>query len=195
MKRYIGYIIIAMLFGGHYDAKAQSIKVEDKTYHWEGGVTAGLNSDGFELDFNIAYFVNRFVGLKAGIGMAGEIASIGDDPDEYTKNYDSRFKLIMSLPLRTPKIIDWKSQGVELYLFAEPGFSLSPGDHKSEGAKVFNWNLRSGINMQIDRWIFSLGYGISNFNLYSGIKPINSVSKIDKDCITHTVFIGCAYKF
>ena len=49
--------------------------------------------------------------------------------------------------------------------------------------------------MQIDRWIFSLGYGISNFNLYSGIKPINSVSKIDKDCITHTVFIGCAYKF
>ena len=101
MKRYIGYIIITMLFWGHYDAKAQSIKVEDKTYHWEGGVTAGLNSDGFELDFNIAYFGNRFVGLKAGIGMAGEIASIGDDPDEYTKNYDSRFKLIMSLPLRT----------------------------------------------------------------------------------------------
>jgi len=49
--------------------------------------------------------------------------------------------------------------------------------------------------LQVDRFIFTIGYGISNFSLYSGF-PNNHWGTPDKDnYITHSGFIGGAYKF
>lgn len=186
--------------------RAQSLHIEGDTYHWEGGLTAGLNNDGWGIDLEIAYFPIQYLGIKGGIGFAGEIKELSDwhfgyddDDDYYWDNepddYTSRFKFSTSVVLRSPRLIDWKSQGLGFYLFAEPGLVLSPGDRGSHNAKYACMNLKCGINMQIDRAIVTLGYGISDFSLYSGYPISHHGLPENDDYITHTVFIGASYKF
>ena len=79
--------------------------------------------------------------------------------------------------------------------FPEPGVVLSPGASGSKGAKEVTWKLRTGITMQFDRSMVYIGYGISDFSLYSG-RPYNQHGlPSDDNYITHSVFIGMAYKF
>lgn len=177
---------------------AQSIIIDGDTYHWEAGLNAGLNNDGYEVDFRGLYFPLQYVGIKIGLGFAGEIEEIGDwgkDESETGHSYATRFKFNPAIVLRTPRLIHWKSQDGGFYLFAEPGLILSPGASGSRNARWCRWDLKTGINLQIERFIFTLGYGISNFSLYSGY-PINHGGLPEKpDYITHTVFIGGGYKF
>ncbi|MDE6266817.1 MAG: hypothetical protein K2M07_05645 [Muribaculaceae bacterium] len=187
--------------------EAQTLNFSEKSYHLEGGLYAGFNTDGYEIDGGVSYFFNRFVGVRCGIGVAGEIGSLKslsiafDDDDQWLPGngheyYDNeitsltRLRFIPAMVLRSPCLYDWKEQDVQLYLFAEPGVVLSTPGRDSHGAKWFNLMLRAGVNMQVDRWVFTLGYGISDFSLTSGIKGIEHPNHL-----TNTVFIGAAYKF
>ena len=72
---------------------------------------------------------------------------------------------------------------------------LSPGASGSRNARYCCWDMKAGINMQLDRFILTIGYGISDFALYSGY-PDNMHGLPDNDnYITHTVFVGTAFKF
>lgn len=183
----------------------QSIKCEDGRFHWEGGFNAGLNNDGYEFDLRALYFpIGKYIGAKVGLGFAGEIEELGDwgkDEFETGHKYAIRFKFNPAVVIRTPRLINWESQGAGIYLFTEPGVVLSPGANGSRNAKYFRWDVKSGLNLQLDRYIITLGYGISDFSLYSGapvshngpVSP-NGVPK-NTNYITHTVFLGGAYKF
>lgn len=179
-------------------AEAQTLRIDDKVSHWEGAFQAGLNNDGYGIDFCALYFPIQYVGIKAALGFAGEIEELGDwgrDEWETGHSYAVRFKFNPAIVLRTPRLIHWKSQDAGFYIFAEPGLVLSPGASGSRHARYFRWDMKTGINFQIDRYIATLGYGISNFSLYSGA-PINHNGMPDNtNYITHTVYIGAAYKF
>lgn len=183
-------------------AFSQSMRTDDGIKHWEGSFSAGLNSAGYQFDFGIAYFPLQYVGVKARVGFAAEIEEFGDWlRDEYDYGYDyenkyaTRFKFTPSLVLRSPRLIHWKSQDAGFYLFAEPGIVLSPGAHGSKNAECFNWDFRCGVNLQIDRFIVTIGYGISNFNLYSGYPTNHWGSPLRDDTLTHSGFLAGAYKF
>lgn len=179
-------------------AKAQALKVDDKPLHWEFDFSGGLNTDGAQLDIGLAYFPVQYVGFKASIGGAGEIKEISDwgrEEWETGHHYTLRFKFRPSLVFRTGRIIDWKRQDAGIYLFAEPGFILSPGAEGSKHAKTLNWDFRTGVNLQAGECVFFIGYGVSNYSLYSG-RPFSHWEGPDKDNYkTYSGFIGFGYKF
>ena len=205
MKRFFLALLLALSVGC---LSAQSLVCDSGIKHWEGEFAAGLNTDGYQFDFGIAYFPVRFIGLKAQLGMAGEIAAISDwnwgwddgwndgwDVYDTDHDYTARFKFTMSLVLRSPMLINWKSQDAGIYLFAEPGIVLSPGAAGSRRAKWACWNGRIGLNLQYDRFVIGLGYGISDFSLYSGYPDSHWGAPVSPDYITHSGFLVCAYKF
>lgn len=180
------------------NAKAQTLNVDDKPLHWEFDFGGGLNTDGVQVDLGLAYFPVQFFGFKASIGGAGEIKEMSDwgkDEWETGHHYTLRFKFIPSLVFRTGRIINWKRQGGGIYLFAEPGLILSPGAEGSKKAKTLNWDFRTGINLQVEACVFFVGYGVSNYSLYSG-RPISHWARPEKDNYkTYAGFIGLGYKF
>lgn len=197
-----------MVAAGCAGASAQSLRCDEGTFHLEGVITAGLNNDGYEANFGVVYFPVQYVGFKAAIGFAGELTRMedwdlswgDDDRDDYwddddDNDYTVRFKFNPAIVLRSPQLINLKSQNGGIYLFAEPGFVLSPGARGSHKAEWIRWDLKGGVNLQLDRLVLSIGYGVSNFSLYSG-RPFNENGLPDDDnYITHNGFIGCAYKF
>lgn len=196
MIRYIMTAILALT--GVLCASAQSLACADGLMRWEGAMSGGLNNDGYEVDFQAAYFPLPYVGIKASLGFAGEIEELGDwgrEEWETGHEYAIRFKFNPSLVVRTPRLIHWKSQDAGFFLFTEPGIVLSPGASGSRNARWFSWDVKTGINFQIDRYIVTLGYGISDFSLYSGAPVNHNGLPKNTNYITHTVFIGGAYKF
>lgn len=177
---------------------AQRIRIEEGIYHWEGAVSAGLNNDGFQVDFSIACFPIEYLGLKMSLGTAGEIEEMGDwgaEDWEKSTDYTARFKFTPAAVLRTPRLIYWRQQDMSFHLFAETGIILSPGAHGSKRARIASWDFRTGINIQTDFWIWTIGYGITNFSLYSGRPTSHHPQPSDDNYLTHSVFIGVAYKF
>lgn len=197
MKWWRLLLIIVICFGGG-SVRAQSLKSDDGILHWEAGMNVGLNNDGYEIELRAAYFPLQYVGVKFGLGMAGEIESFedwGKEDWETVHEYASRFKFTPSVVVRTPRLIHLKNQGGGFYLFAEPGMVFSPGASGSRNARWLRWDLKTGINFQIDRYIVTIGYGVSNFSLYSG-NPVSQYGvQESRNYITHSGFIGGAVKF
>lgn len=178
---------------------AQVLCSESGEKHWEAGFLSGLNTDGWQADFSLAYFPVQYFGVKASLGFAGEIEALSDWCDEYRcpayNDYASRFKFTPALVFRTGRVIEWKKQDAGFYLFAEPGLVMSPGAPGSDGAKWLRWDLKAGVNMQVERFIVTLGYAVSNFSLYSGF-PTNHWGDPDTDnYITHSCLVAFAIKF
>ena len=194
MKRYL----LLLLSFCSFAVMAQTLRVDDLISRWEADFSAGLNNDGYQFGVGIAFFPVQYAGVKADIGFAGEIEEIADwcmDEWDWNNRYTVRFKFGASAVLRTPCLARWKSQDAGFYLFAEPGIILSPGAAGRKGAQVFNRSLKAGINLQLDRVIVFAGYGISDFNLYSGTPDNRQAMQSHDTYITHSVFIGTAYKF
>lgn len=193
--RHLFAIIISLL---SLSAGAQSLGVDSEVLNWESGAMAGFNNDGYEWEFRATYFRLPYLGLKVGLGLAGEIKQVedwGEDEWETGHHYATRFKFNPAIVLRTPRLIHWKSPGAGFYLFAEPGMVLSPGAKGSRVARVCCWDLKTGINCQVDRYIVFIGYGVSNFSLYSGRPDSFQGLPERNNYITHTAFIGFAGKF
>lgn len=183
----------------------QLLTADGEDFIWEADMLAGLNNDGYEFGFGVAYFPIQYIGLKANVGFANELEEFGDFighfDDSWNQSYDyydkytARFKFNPSMVLRTPRIIHWKSQDAGFYLFAEPGCVISPGASGSRNAKICCWDFKGGVNLQFDRLIVFVGYGISNFSLYSGYPGSRWGTPSIDNYITHTGFIGSAFKF
>ncbi len=190
------FIFLALLLFP-FTVKSQSLVTDDGIKHWEGGSTIGLNNDGFGFDVKFTYFPVQYVGLKMGLGFASEIWELADylDEEEIDNDYTTRFKFNPAIVLRSPRIAYLKRHDAGFYLFAEPGIVLSPGASGSHDAKWARWDFKCGINIQHERFIFTIGYGISNFSLYSG-SPVNHWGASDRtNYITHSGFIGGGVKF
>lgn len=177
---------------------SQTLCCDGDIKHMETNITLGLNTDGYQAEAGIAYFPYQYFGIKFQIGVAGEIEQIDDwghSGYETGHFYATRFKTILSLPIRSPKIYRWNRFDGSFYLFFEPGISLSPGARGSQKAQWFNWDSKVGVNFQLSEIILHIGYGISNFNLHSG-SPYSYWSFHSRDGhLTHSGIIGISYKF
>lgn len=194
MKR----ILLPLFLCAALAATPQSLNVDGDVSHWEADFLAGLNTDGWQIDLGAAYFPLQYIGIKANIGTAGEIQELGDwgkDESETGHQYATRFKFTPALVLRSPRLINLSDQHAGIYLFAEPGLILSPGASGSRGAKTCRWDFKAGINLQIDRFIVFAGYGVTNFRLYSGRPATRAGLPESLNYLTHSGFIGTAYKF
>lgn len=181
-----------------FASSAQTLNHDEGVAHWELGFHAGLNNDGYEAEVRALYFPIQYIGVKVGLGAAGEVEEFEDwGKEEWEKynDYAVRFKFNPAIVFRSPRLFSWKSQGAGIYLFTEPGIIISPGASGSRHARCFRWNVQSGINIQIDRFIFTIGYGISNFSLLSGAPWNHNGLPVNTDYITHSGFIGGAVKF
>ncbi|MDE6320858.1 MAG: hypothetical protein K2L93_01010 [Muribaculaceae bacterium] len=182
----------------HMPMLGQTLSTDDGIKRWEADFRGGLNTDGYQFDLGIAFFPIQYIGVKAQLGIDGEIKELGDwgvDDIDSHHSYASRFKFTPAAVLRTPELIHWKSKDAGIYIFAEPGIILSPGASGSKKAECFNWDLKTGINIQVDQFIFTIGYGVTNFCLYSGFPTNHWGWRDTDDYITHSGFIGGAYKF
>lgn len=185
--------------------QGQAIDLEDGPASWEAGLNLGLNKDGYHGEMHLTYFKSQYLGLKVGLGFAGEIWELedwlGDDVSDYGYVYDRdydyaiRFIFNPAIVLRSPRIINWRQQEAGIYLFAEPGLIMSPGASGSRNAKWLRWDAKGGVNLQIDCFIFTLGYNLTNFSLYSG-SPQNHWGNPDiTEYLTHTIYVGGSIKF
>lgn len=182
---------------------AQSLTdYEGDTYHFEGCLLGGINSDGWEWDMGVSWFPIANIGIKAAIGLAGEPVPVyewGDDDYGWYDSgseYDTRLRFTTAMVLRTPRIIEWRSQSASFHLFAEPGIVLSPGLSGSHHARIACWDVKSGVNVAFGRLVFALGYEISSFTLYSGAPDIDAAGHpLPEDRYRQSVFASVGYKF
>ena len=99
-------LLILLLSVASFNAIAQTLHVDDEVSHWEADILGGLNNDGWQFDFGVAYFPLQYIGVKANIGFAGEIEQIedwGKDELETGHSYASRFKFNPSLVMPHPQ--------------------------------------------------------------------------------------------
>ena len=71
---------------------------------------------------------------------------------------------------------------------------------KNREGKWYFWQIRTTVSLAIDKLIFSLGYGLSNFEPFSGSRNVRwentNISKTNSDhVVTHEFFISAAYSF
>lgn len=170
-------------------------------YRWEGSVSAGLNSNGWELHGGIAWMPLGLVGLSATVGLDSEIYELADwgsinDPD-FDDDYCCRLLFKPSLLLRTPTFLHIESQGLDFNLFAMPGLTIATPGAGSHNSGWCYWNLGAGINAVFDRMVFTLGYSYSTYNLLDGHPYTHHGGYYEENKIpgTHSVFIGLGYKF
>lgn len=199
------FVYILLMVWGVSEGYAQGLVVDEEKKRWEGGAFAGLNNDGFEVDLRGLFFFNQYLGVKLGLGVAGELWTLEDwnrsqewpgthyGGIEHT--YAMRFRVIPALSLRSPALFEWKDRDATFHLFAEPGGMFSPGAVGSRGARMWCWDVKAGVNMQMGKYVFTLGYGISDFSLYSGTPYSYWGQPGNKDYLTHTVFVGFGVKF
>lgn len=114
--KYVVVVALIMLFVD--ERRAQD---ETRPYHWRGYMQMGLNTDGWEAHFGIAWMLTPYTGVAASIGFAGEVrpfyawgADYYDthDPDEYC----TRFVFKPSVILRTPTLFRIPSIGGDFRL-------------------------------------------------------------------------------
>lgn len=199
-QRYMGRILAVLLCLTLIQfTSAQSLRCDDGVLHWEADFSLGLNNDGYQTDVGVSYFPVQYVGIKTMLGYASELGDMESwwNEDYYSDDPDTtiRFKFTPSFVLRSPELFRWKKQDGGFYLFAEPGLILSPRASGSDGAQWLNKCLRVGFNFRIDRTIFYIGYGVTDFSLYSGFRAYDYGNPPSNNYTTHSVFIGGAYKF
>lgn len=188
--------LVMLAFTGRVSAE------NDKSfYRWEGSVCAGLNSNGWEINAGIAWMPLRLVGVSASLGLDSEIYELADwghtdDPD-FEYDYCGRVLFKPSLVLRTPTLLHFESQGLDIALFAMPGLTLATPARGSHNSGWCYWNLAGGINAIFDRLVFTLGYSYSTYNLLDGHPYTHHGGYYDNGDLpgTHSVFVGVGYKF
>ena len=101
-------------------SRAQTLQTTDGVKHGEVDFSAGLNTDGYEVEVGIAYFPVQYMGIKSQIGFAGELKALEDwglDEEESGHPYAVRFQFMPSVVVRSPMLLNWKQQEAGLYRY------------------------------------------------------------------------------
>lgn len=199
LGRLIAIMAICLLTSGGILAHAGSRP--DDVYRFEGSMSVGLNTDGWEWSMGVAWFPIPYLGVKAAIGTDSEMgellpALIDDSYYEYDMDdYCTRFQFTPSLELRSPSVIYFSSQDFGIQLFASPGMVMSPRAAGSRSGEWLYWSVRAGLMTVLnDRCTIQCGYGCSSFNLYAG-SPESHYGYDPGHHNTHSVFVTFGYKF
>lgn len=125
---------------------------------------------GYSADFGFAYFPIQYVGAALKIGFIygeNDVYTNNDYFPDWSTSIDidtdnARFRLAPTLQFRTPKLLRIKSN--EFYGFCDTGVIISPKPKRLKRAQTAGFELMTGLNMQHNRWIYTLGYYYSTFS-------------------------------
>ncbi len=106
-----------------------------------------------------------------------------------------KLNLISSLVFRSPCLTDLDLPNCGVHLFTQPDIHLSSSKFKFLTPRAFNWELKCGFNLQFNKILFFLGYELSNYSLYKGMKKNLFSHAINDSRFSHSIFIGTALKF
>lgn len=174
--------------------------------HYGLGLGMDFSKDAYEFDLNFTWYPVQTFGLRASLGFAGEyrdlyrhwLESWEDEYYYYDRDYTWRFKFSPSIELRSPALVKFNSDS-NLRLFANPGITLSPGAPGSTDAKWFTWQVRGGLEINVNIVSIQLGYRCTNFYLYSGNPYSETDYEVDRDLFpdryTHSGFISTVFHF
>lgn len=169
-------LLIALMIGLSVSAQSLDVGTEKDPrlrLPFELSFSFVINDDssdlGYSADFGFAYFPIQYVGAALKIGfLYGE-----DDVDttDYFPDWstsididtdDARFRLVPTLQFRTPKLLRIKSS--EFFGFCDTGIVISPKPKRLKRAQTAGFELKAGLNMQHNRWIYTVGYYYSTFS-------------------------------
>lgn len=172
------------------------------------GVTGGVNFTG-------QFYDEYYSGPATG----------GPDLKWFISSDDSNAKRILFRPairLRTPNINKWGDRDLRVTFNVEPGMYMAvpvnehlqigyrEEDHLVTGIFKENvtntngewlyWNVKSFMQIEVESWVFSAGYTISNYDVYGGRrnmvierKPLNDM--LWKKKMTHAFFLSVGIQF
>lgn len=190
------YVVALMLF--MLAADVCYAQDEIRPYHWRGFMQAGLNTDGLEAHFGVAWMSTPYTGVAASIGFDGETRPLEawdsdyyetHDPDEYC----TRLVFKPSAILRTPTLFRIPSIGGDFSLVLMPGLTLAPPAAGSRNSAWAYWRAEGGLLMNFDRYGLSLTYSYSSYMLYDG-NP-KDFTEYNPDYKTHSVCLNFSIAF
>lgn len=211
-------IILATLIFPLQNVSAHADFNEADHFKWSFRTGVGFNSDGFDWTMDVGWFPNPFMGIYASVGATGEIGHFVRDMivditfpevdiDFYDDDYDydrtSRMFFSPYIEFRSPSLLSWRDQGLDLKLFASPGLIFATRGPDAVGHVGWLYpSLKCGIMGSIERVDFAIGYMVSNLYLYEGYreKIWNRQGeligeRINPAKIVNSVFLSIAFRF
>lgn len=223
LSLYIKYIAIAVFTFACFVVKAeqtdtnirqkQVCEIEDKTHHrvgFNGSLTSSLS---WLLEFSYHYMLNRHIGFGGSVGSwevyyeegwaSGSNRKIDED---YNKPWN--FFIRPSILLKTPAL---KHRACSWSVFAEPGVMLNIPYQSVCIESTPNWpavdydyisttkgqwlaiDLRIGVSLDIDPCGVSVGYVISNHDVYSQYRHLSYNGISFKNFYPHKSLMQGAY--
>lgn len=207
--------LFAVLVGGCFSASAGKLSHRAKTpdeewkFRWEGEFKLGFNADCMEIQAGLSWWPLRFVGVGFTAGAATEIGNgikalvviaLPKDQDQYWENWESyeptRAIFQPSLILRSPSLLPVDKWDLDFQIYAEAGPTLATF---ASGSVHPHWcYMRTAVGgvFTLNRFALKLGYGLSTFDLYDGLRfgpqgePLKSPTHYT-DCFN----ISFAWKF
>lgn len=206
-------LIIALLLMSA-KIKAENIKEDDSFTHHRASITGALtSSDCYQIQLSYHYMIWKFVGVGGSIGnwqnyyengyASGANWSIDDDDNKPWNIY-----LRPSLVLKSPS---FRIKQVCLSLYAEPGIMLNIPYSKVCIEKTHNlqvvdydyistnkgqwlaWDVHLGINVDAGPCGVSIGYLMSNLDVYSHFRNLSYNGVSFREFYPKKLFMQGAY--
>lgn len=212
MKK-IYLIILILLFAT--SIQAQNNKSENFEFTNNRASITGMltSSDSWQIEFGYHYMVNKYIGVGGALGgwkvYFEEGYASGKDWDiESDDNKPWNLYLRPSIILKTPSI---KLGQIDLGLFAEPGIMLNVPfrrvwvrqytdwpdyDNMSVSISKGQWcaiDARIGVCVNFGSCGFSIGYLMSNFDVYSQTRHLSYKNTSFKEFYPDKSFMQGAY--
>ncbi len=174
MRSILFFICLIFTFGG----QAQE---EEKSHMWKVELSGALNNNSaWEVEPSVTYLLIPYVGITM-------------------EDKDTGLSLVVSPGLTIPLPVNQEFN--ISYVPNTPGVWIPQKfDHiKNKGGKSLFYHIKSMLSLDIDqRYIFSLGYIFSNFDLYSGGRNFVVEGKrlsMPRIRFMHSFFLSIGYRF
>lgn len=177
MKLWSALLLISLMIGLSLSAQTLDIGTEkDPRQHlpWELSFSFVCNDDssdlGYSADFGCAFFPIQYVGVALKLGFAYSEEDVSTNTDYFPDwigsididTDNARFRCVPTLQFRTPQFLRIKNNG--FFGFCDTGLVISPKPKRLKRAQTAGFELKAGLNMQHNRWIYTLGYYYSTFS-------------------------------
>ena len=220
MRKYILFLSLFFVV----NATAQEQK---QSYRHEAQLTAGMNSYcALEIEPSYSFMFHKYIGIVGGVRAVAEVVDDLRYPIVSPKPYDwriSRRRTVSTVLLRPALRLRFPILAEDIFFAVEPGLLLNlipneeiefayknmvtiepPLRYKSvrnKDGEVCSYEVKGYFSLHFDRWSVIAGYGLSNYDTYSGRRNIVIEGDPLNDhlprhhTLSHRGFIGVGYLF
>ncbi len=201
-------------------------KAENESYKFQATLFGGMyvtSEPAWQLEPSITWRFSRLFGVSLGLEMTSQM----NQPSRFTtingikaeladnEREPGWFIINPSVAFRTPAIWKNKDGDNRLWFQIEPGISfacpfknsltfkcINSAEYEkfnNKGLRWFYWNARISLNLEIDRFVFGAGYGISDLDYYSSRRNVvlqdGSKFHVPKKELSQNIFLLVGFQF